>query len=115
MVDGKDRRPIRQSPPPREANQAGRLEFTPYELTRWQKARRWWNDRVPHSVDINTLFIATGRHEVRLNWRSPFAIPFVLLLVVLSPLLLPLAGIFWVMDKVAAWKRAATHNGSDGR
>ncbi len=68
---------------------------------------------MPHTQDVNTLFIPTGRHQVRLDWRHPLAIPFVLTIVVLSPLLLIVAALVWVVDKVEPIYRARKTKGSD--
>lgn len=98
--------PLREPLPAQVAHAGARLVFVPVELTRWQRLRRRWNDIVPHTTEIGSLFLATDRrHHVRLNWRNPFAIPFVLLVVVLSPLLLIVAVFQWIVDKVTAWRR----------
>ena len=68
---------------------------------------------MPHTQDVNTLFIPTGRHQVRLDWRHPLAIPFVLTIVVLSPLLLIVAALLWVIDKVQAIHGTRKAKGSD--
>lgn len=54
----------------------------------------------------HTLFIPTGRHTVRLNWRNPLAVPIVALVVLLSPLLALWAGIVFVADKVDLVRRS---------
>lgn len=115
MDERKRRRPGAGPPMSPVANQGARLVVMQPELTPWQKVRKWRHDRLPHATDINTLFIATERHHVRLDWRHPLAIPFVTLLVVLSPLLLVVASVFWVLDKLEAWWRARANKGRDGR
>ncbi len=102
-------------PAPPSADRGANLGFTVHALTPWQKLRRRWNDVVPRVSDIQSLFIATGRHEVRLNWRHPFAIPLVVILVLLSPLLLLAASFGWIMDKVVFWMRISADKRSEGR
>lgn len=95
------------------SNHSGRLVVTPQVLTWAQRLRKGWNDRVPRTQDVNTLFIPTGRHQVRLDWRHPLAIPFVVMIVVLSPLLLIVATLVWVADKVETIARTLKTKGSD--
>lgn len=104
------------SPPNRSATlSATHPEVTPRELTWRQRLRKEWRDRVPGVQDVNTLFIPTGRHRVRLDWRHRLAIPFVVMIVVLSPLLLISGTLVWMAGRVeAAIRRARAKQGSDG-
>lgn len=121
----RERRPVRpvsmgqqvvgpQAVPP-VTNKAAGLGFKAQQLTRWQGVRRTVQHNLPRKNDINELFIATGRHQVRLNWRSPLAIPFVLSIVVLSPLLLLVAIYYRALDMAAVWQRARKDEGSGER
>lgn len=59
-----------------------------------------WRGALPHASDIHSLFVPTGRRSVRLDWRHPLAIPFVLSVMALSPLLLAWAGAVWGLRRV---------------
>jgi hypothetical protein len=69
------------------------------------------------AVHINDLFIPVGRHQVRFDWRHRAAIPFLLLVLVLSPLLLTWVAVYWVIEHVDRILRriaAARTPGSQG-
>ena len=95
------------------SNRSATLGETVLGLTWSQRLRKWWNDRVPRTQEVNTLFIPTGRHQVRLDWRHRLAIPFVVTIVVLSPLLLILAALAWIAEMVEVLLKARRTKGRD--
>lgn len=88
---------MRSGPAP---DRAAGLRVTPVPMTRGQRIRMAVYRRMPHSNDFSTLFVGAGRRELKFNWRNPFAIPFIVLLVVLSPVLLVLRTMEWIATRI---------------
>ena len=65
-----------------------------------------------NATDVNDLFVPVGKREVRFNWRHPLAIPVVLAVIVLSPLLLLWAGYIWVLRRTSTFRQPHTPPGS---
>jgi len=71
------------------------------------------------ALDTTELFLATRPREGRLNWRHPLAVPYILLLVVLTPVLAPLAILRWAEGRLAERRHSSaqrrTKDHSHGR